>query len=235
MDNRANEHNSYTTAIASDESGFNSIVRNYSVRLEKIAFHITGDQPASEDIVQESFLKLWQQRGCVEVQYPAAWLYKVVSNAAYKHLKREAVKHRLVKHLLADSRSSHNEVEEQLTRKEMAACLNKACEKLPVRQREVYRLRLEKGLQRNEIASYLNISPNTVKVHLLRAHQFMKEHLAIVSLFLVFSGINILFFHNSNTGARVKDLYKLKSSNDFTNRKPIAQIQQHMGHPRYQY
>lgn len=235
MENTAHNHQCYTSNIISEEAGFNSIVRDYSRRLEKIAYHITGNQPASEDIVQESFLKLWQQRNSVKIQHPVAWLYKVVSNDAYKHLKKESLKSRLVKHLLAVNLISHNEAEERLTRKEMATCLNKVSEKLPERQREVYRLRLEKGLQRDEIASHLNISPNTVKVHLLRAHQFMKEHLAIVSLFIIFSCINILFFHNGNTEKRENDLYRLKSSNDFTNRKSIAQIQQRMGDPRYQY
>ncbi len=81
---------------------------------------------------------------------------------------------------------------------------------MPRKQQEVYHLSREEGLRRNEIATQLNLSPNTVKVHLLRAVQFMKEHIACILLFMLFFAFNNLIFRKSNTKTRSGDLHSIK-------------------------
>jgi len=196
------------------ESTFTGIVHTYSSRLFPIAFRITGNRQEAEDIVQEAFLKLWQRRAEIIPDNLGGWLHKVVTNLAYKHLKRESRKFQLFRSLQADRLGSYGDAEEHLIKKESADLLNKVLTRLPARQRMVYQLSRENGLRRNEIAHHLNLSPNTVKVHLLRALQFMKEHFVSACIFIAFFVLNNLFFQKSNTITRPGDLYKVRHTSN---------------------
>jgi RNA polymerase sigma-70 factor (family 1) len=193
---------------------FTEIVNTYSSKLFSIAFYITKSKPVSEDIVQEAFLKLWQKKADIITGNIGGWLYRVVSNCAYKHLKRTSREMQMIRLMQADKQEIYTEVEERLMNKEAATFFDNACRKLPARQQEVYHLSQQKGLSRDEIAAHLNISPNTVKVHLLRAFQFIREHIASVCLMLIFFVINTFFLKTGNTNSRSKDLYKVTYTTD---------------------
>jgi ABC-2 type transport system ATP-binding protein len=79
--------------------------------------------------------------------------------------------------------------------------------RLPERQQTVYRLSREQGLSRDEIACQLSISPNTVKNHLLKAVQFMKDHIQTCGLLIVFFVLNNFFFIFHSTKPKLRDLY----------------------------
>ncbi len=91
--------------------------------------------------------------------------------------------------------------------------MNSAINKLPSQQQIVLHLSKEIGLRRQEIAAQLQISPNTVKVHLLRAMQFVKENICFIFLFSIFCACNNLFFKSSNTDESFRDLYKTEQVN----------------------
>src|ERR1700748_2525317 len=78
-----------------NETTFTDIVHTYSPRLFAMAFRITGSRQEAEDIVQEAFLRLWQKRAEIIPDNLGGWLHKVVTNLAYKHVKRESRKFQL--------------------------------------------------------------------------------------------------------------------------------------------
>jgi RNA polymerase sigma-19 factor, ECF subfamily len=220
---------------SANKTAFPEIVEMYSSRLILVVFNITKSRQAAEDIVQETFVILWQKQTEIISGNLGGWLYKVASHLAYKHLRKES-RRRYVSHSLWKDKTGHYyDVEERLINKESFAHLDKVIDHLPEKQKVVYRLSREKGLKRDEIACHLNISPNTVKVHLLRALQFIREHVAVICLFLGFFIFNNLFFKGGNTMKVPVDLYKVKHSNDIKNREPFSQIQQHLGNTGYQY
>ncbi|MBN9384929.1 MAG: sigma-70 family RNA polymerase sigma factor [Chitinophagaceae bacterium] len=183
------------------------IVHTHSLRLLSTAFNITRDKPVAEDIVQEAFLQLWQKRDIVVPDNLGGWLHRVVSNAAYKHVKRESKRAAVVHHFQATLPPGTN-IEDRLSHKENARLLHKALRDLPERQRLVYELNRLHGMNRYQIAAYLRISPNTVKVHLQRAVQFIREYIAHVCLSLFFFFIHTFFFPDGNTNPAPKDLSK---------------------------
>ena len=63
----------------------------------------------------------------------------------------------------------HNDTHEYLVGREVTSILQKAIEKLPDQQKQVYRLIKEDNLKRNEVAQLLQIQPETVKYHLAQA------------------------------------------------------------------
>lgn len=203
---------------------FTGIVRTHSSQLFYLAYQITKNKQVAEDIVQEAFLKLWQDRLKIIPGNPAGWLHKVVSNLGYKHIKRLSLQTQVFNSLRFQKKDCYSDVEEQLIKKEDDELLHHLFNSLPRKQQAVYHLSREKGLRRNEIASQLNLSPNTVKVHLMRAVQFMREHIACIILFILFFVFNNLFFRKSNTVSRFRDLYKKEYNNERDQFKRTAKL-----------
>jgi RNA polymerase sigma-70 factor (family 1) len=190
---------------------FTQLVKNWSGHLQHTAFQITRNKQVTEDIVQEAFLELWKHRSRIIPGNPVGWLSKAVTNLSLKHVRKTTVQLRVFKALSHEKRSYSN-VEERLIGKESEILLNSAINKLPSQQQIVLHLSKEIGLRREEIAAQLQISPNTVKVHLLRAMQFVKENICFIFLFVIFCACNNLFFKSSNTDERLRDLYKAEQA-----------------------
>lgn len=186
---------------------FTKIVEDWSAHLRHTAFQITRNKQVTEDIVQEAFLELWKHRRKIIPENPVGWLSKAVTNLSLKYIRKTNVQVRVFRALSHHNNTSHSDVEERLIGKERQALLNNAINKLPSQQQIVLHLSKEVGLGRHEIAAQLQISPNTVKVHLLRAMHFVKENVCFILLFVIFCACNNLFLQSSNTKERFRDLY----------------------------
>jgi RNA polymerase sigma-70 factor (family 1) len=198
-----------------DEAAFNNIVQSHYDTLMRTAIRITRHQQSAEDIVQETFLRLWQNRNKILPCNMGGWLYTVTTHLAYQHIKKTKRNSIYVK-LSAAQQDWHTDVEDQLLEKENQNTHDTAYMLLPERQQAVYRLSREQGLSRDEIACRLSISPNTVKNHLLKAVQFMKEHIQTVGLMMVLFIFHQLFFNSDSTKLPWRDLYNIA---DKVNRK----------------
>src|SRR4051794_13210192 len=77
------------TTIPADERTFNSMVQSHWNVLMRTAMQITRNEQSSEDIVQEAFLRLWQNRNKLVPYNMGGWLHTVTTHLAYKHIKKE--------------------------------------------------------------------------------------------------------------------------------------------------
>src|ERR1700754_2806307 len=66
---------------------FTRIVDNWTAHLQYTAWQITKNKQVAEDIVQEAFLALWQQRAKIIPENPVGWLIKVVTNLSVRHIR----------------------------------------------------------------------------------------------------------------------------------------------------
>lgn len=191
--------------------GFNLIVQSYSQILFATVAHITKNKQTSEDIVQETFLRLWEKRIELTGENIGGWLYRVACNLAYRHQRRELMKARIYADLQVSDSSSFNNVEDILQQKEHTQNITAVYNRLPEKQQAVYLLSHKEGLSRQEIASHLNISPNTVRNHLARAVQFLKDNTrcACIFVFSIFTLLNQIILFSGSTKQPPGDLYKV--------------------------
>ncbi|WP_341838742.1 RNA polymerase sigma-70 factor [Chitinophaga caseinilytica] len=169
---------------ASDERAFETIVRHYFPRLLPFAIKITKNKAVAEDIVQEAFLRLWQHRAEYEkILFLRAWLFTVVSNLSLTYIKRLAREGKLLQHLRDFSDTARSDVAEQLQFRESGNVIARAVDRLPPQQQQIYRLSRYEGLSIPEIAARLQLSPNTVKNHLVRALQSVRDFVRKAGLF----------------------------------------------------
>ena len=189
------------------EYQFTRIVDTWTPHLQYTAWQITRNKQVAEDIVQEAFLALWEQRAKIIPGNPVGWLIRVVTNLSARHLRNKNVKLRIYKALSEETNIASSEVEEYMAGKEKHIQLKNIFNQLPGQQKLVLLLSKEKGWRRAEIAACLQLSPNTVRMHLHRAMQYMKENLACIALFTLFLICNIIFFRKSSTKEPVRELF----------------------------
>jgi RNA polymerase sigma factor (sigma-70 family) len=186
---------------------FTRIVDNWTAHLHYTAWQITRNKQVAEDIVQEAFLALWQQRAKIIPENPVGWLIKVVTNLSFRYNRDQNIQFRIHKVLSEEKNVSCSDVEENIIVKEKRRLLLHIFNQLPSQQKMVLLLSKERGLRRAEIAACLQLSPNTVKVHLNRAVQFMKENLTCISIIVLLFICNNIFFKKSNTNDRLMELF----------------------------
>lgn len=189
-----NEDKVFEKIALGDEQAFRQFFHAYTAKLHPFLLAILHSETIAEDIIQETFLRVWINRAEVgQMEYPVAWMYRVASNLALSHLRSRAAEMRRLRNAVFLNNKAQDEVIEKISFKEMQLLITKAIEELPPRRQYIYRLSREDGLSYKEIADKLKISPNTVKNQLVSAFKFIKEYLHHASGISV-SLLLLLFF-----------------------------------------
>ncbi|HVJ06686.1 MAG TPA: RNA polymerase sigma factor [Candidatus Saccharimonadales bacterium] len=174
-------------ARGGDIGAFESLVRRYDRNVFRIAQHITQNREDAEDVVQDAFLKAYQNLGQFQGQSKFyTWLVRIAVNEALMRLRRRRPE-RMVsidEDVKTEEDSMPREIadwspnpEQQYTQAELKDILGKTIQGLPPSFRTVFVLRDVEGLSTEETASALELSVPAVKSRLLRARLQLRERL----------------------------------------------------------
>ena len=174
-------------ARAGDIGAFESLVRRNDRNVFRIAQHITQNREDAEDVVQDAFLKAYQNLGQFQGQSKFyTWLVRITVNEALMRLRRRRPE-RMVsidEDVKTEEDSIPREIadwspnpEQQYTQAELKDLLGKTIQGLPPSFRTVFVLRDVEGLSTEETASALELSVPAVKSRLLRARLQLRERL----------------------------------------------------------
>ncbi|SEW53465.1 RNA polymerase sigma factor [Chitinophaga arvensicola] len=159
-----------------DETAFRRLFHKYVPQLRPIAQHITKTAAVTEDIIQETFLRLWVSRDKLpEIEQPRSWLLRIVFYQSFTYLRKQAVHHKAMD-TLAPVEPVFS-MEENMAYDSMMKQVGLAVAQLPPRAKQIYLLSREQGLKIPEIARELSLSTNTVKNSLVRSLQSIRKHL----------------------------------------------------------
>ncbi|PVD51638.1 hypothetical protein DC498_14555 [Terrimonas sp.] len=131
----------------------------------------------AEDIIQETFLKIWEIRHRLQPQqsFPA-YLYRISRNKAFKLLKKISRDENLRGRVLVRSAIELNDPEKDFQWQQYQQLLDNAVSRLPVQRQRVYRLCRQNNKTYDEVANELGISRNTVKEHMMKAVQDLRQY-----------------------------------------------------------
>jgi len=153
------------------EELFNELFREYEHPLYLFAFRMLKSDMAAKDIIQDVFLKLWTIRDRIsEIKSISSFLYRLTENKVIDHLRAAASDEQKKKALWHRTRQSNEPgINQKLESAEYHAIIQQAIEQLPPQRRAVYILSQKEDKSRKEVASLLQISPNTVRNQLAKA------------------------------------------------------------------
>jgi RNA polymerase sigma-70 factor (ECF subfamily) len=162
-----------------DEKALNFIFKKYSKGIIFFAAKIVHDLHLAEDIVSESYVKLWRiHRSFDSVANIRSFLFVTTRNACYNYLKSSYCKYgRLLD--LACCIDSPDETNVNDFSQLILSKIGLEVNKLPIRQREVVKLLLLKQRKVPFVASRLGLSRQTVRNHKTRALLNLRKSLSI--------------------------------------------------------
>lgn len=167
-------HTTYTLIHLTEEE-FRLIFERYYPALCAFAYQYLEDSDTADDIVQDTFLKLWQIRNdFLYLHQVKSFLYTTVHNKALNELKHSKVVSDYSSKMLEKEKESffHDTVVEQETYR----ILTEAISKLPTQSRTIMQLALQEKTNA-EIAKLLNISPETVHTLKKKAYKKLRIYL----------------------------------------------------------
>ncbi len=161
----------------SDRKAFDDMFRVLYPRLVGYAYSIIQDREAADDVVQDTFVLLWQKRHEVDPDRSVvAYVYRAVRNRALNYLRDRREVMEPEDNILADETASADPYEndpnfDEKARKKIYDWINK----LPDRQREAFELSRFDGLHHHEIARVMEVSQKTVNNHLTAALKQLRD------------------------------------------------------------
>lgn len=147
---------------------YKKAIKEYTKNIFRFVYKSLRDEEAANDIVQDCFLKLWQNRGEVNPQKVKSWLFTVANNAMLNYLKVAARNTFLEEDMnIAPVYQRHNF--------DIKKILDQLLNELPPVQKSVILLRDLEGYEYREIGEILALSETQVKVYLFRGRQKIKN------------------------------------------------------------
>jgi RNA polymerase sigma-70 factor (family 1) len=170
-----------------NEMAFAHVVNHYWNKVYSICLTYVKLPETAEDISQEIFLKVWHKRESLgEIDSFDNYIFIVTRNTVVSALRKTSFQQNVQSEITDTIAASQMSAEDILASKDLTELLATAVGHLPPQQQKIWQLSRDAGLSHDEIAREMGISKNTVKVHLVRAINFIRTYLSqYLSLFII--------------------------------------------------
>ena len=151
---------------------FSEYYHDYYRQLCLHALHFMCDTDEAEDVVQETFVSLWDKREqWGTIKSVKAYLYTAVRNNCLTRIRDAKPTTPIDEGFMDESLTE----DEQMERAEMEARIWRMIDELPERRREIFLMAKRDGLRYKEIAEQTGLTVKSVENHVLRAMQSLRE------------------------------------------------------------
>lgn len=158
---------------------FEQLFNDYYGRLCNYVNTILNDVDEAEEIVQATFIALWEKRESLVIHTSVkSYLYQAVHNQSLNKIKHDQVRQSHFEYVAWQNNVDAPDGYQHLVGKELGEMIRIAVDTLPPQCRTVFALSRFGELSYAEIATRLNVSVKTVENHMGKALRMMRVHLA---------------------------------------------------------
>ena len=164
--------------IDSDEEAFCELYALYKNRLMYFAMKFLKSKEFAEDVFQDAFASVWQNRRFLNPESPfSAYIYTIVRNRILNLLSTFENEKKLKESILSSAIEIDNETSQSILDADLSAIIEKAIENLTPQQSKVFEMSRKRFMSHKEKAAELGISVYTVQQHISTSLRLIRTYL----------------------------------------------------------
>ena len=179
------EENIFNSFRKGDIKAFEHLYKMYQPRLFAYTQNVVKASDVAKDIVQDSFMSFWENRGNIQTDYSViSYLFKIVHSNCLKYLRRNSIMSNFsdltdlkLKEIEMNYYSPEKNIFNNIYLKDLESIYANSLEKLPEKCREIFVLSRNDYVSSADIATQLGLSLRTVENQLYRATKILKEEM----------------------------------------------------------
>jgi RNA polymerase sigma-70 factor, ECF subfamily len=162
-----------------DIKEFETLFRSSYASLVKYAGTLIKDQDTAEEIVQDLFFRLWQNKEKLNIESSLnGYLFRSVHNSCLHHIEHLKVVSRHAREAALEPETGTEDPAEMLQYSELQAKIARILERLPERCGKIFCMNRFEGMKYSEIAEKLSVSVKTVEANMGKALKEFRKALA---------------------------------------------------------
>lgn len=190
---RIRNENDYLLALwhkaqAGDKAAFCRLAEAQYRALFAYATQFTDDREFIKDAIQDVFVRIWEKRTTISMQFVAVYLFRALRNELLQSFRRNKQPFASLHHQEAgqwsDGQTIETEMEQHEAVSETNSRIRRAIDGLPKRQQEVVFLKFYEGLENDQIALLMDINRQSVANLLCRALGVLKSQMTVFTYWL---------------------------------------------------
>jgi len=171
---------------AGDENAFSQIFSAYYKDFVIFATKYTSDLNISEEIVQDTFVRLWEERQTINISISLrGYILKMVHNKCIDWLRHQKIRQKHNLFVQENSKQFDFQTDNYVLHSELKQQIEQVLKEMPPEISDVFRMNRFKGLKYHEIAGILNVSVRTIEVRIGKALKLLRIHLKDYFIFLL--------------------------------------------------
>ncbi len=180
-------HVMYFNNSNNDLHAFEQLFHQHYNDMCRYAYKIVDCEEIAKEIVNDVFLKIWQNRDSVNIKTCInAYLIKATRNKCIDYLRKKVRAQCYCEEILEATPSHYAHADDILIGQETHSILNEAIEKLPKQCKLVFSMSRDKGMSYTEIADTLGLGIKTVETHIGRALKILRDIIKQKALLLFY-------------------------------------------------
>jgi len=195
MTEERNEHNLIQLLQSGDVAAFDSLFEVYSPKLFGFAMKYFKNETDSEELVQEVFIKVWENRFKLKTDLSfKSYLFTIALNQIRKYFNKKASSLRYLESLQNDPDFTDNQAILDEDYELAYQHINLIIEQMPPRRREIFTKSKLEGKSSKVIAAELNISAGTVDNQVSEALRFIRSRLNAENIALLLFAVLFVYW-----------------------------------------
>jgi RNA polymerase sigma-70 factor (family 1) len=165
--------------VESDSFAFEKLYYQYVQRAYGFAYHFLRNSFEAEEVVQEVFTKLWENRQKINPDLSfGGYLLTMVRNTVFNENRKKMYHRAYVSDVLKYLQSQVKDLEEKITYDDLMDLINKTIRNMPPKRQEIFQLCRVEGMSHKNISKSLGIAEKTVEAHMRLALRDLKTVLS---------------------------------------------------------
>src|SRR5690606_16269361 len=161
-----------------DETAFRQMFNEYKGKIFTFVDNFIHSKADAEEIVQETFLILWQNRkSLLAIEHPRNYIYTIARNKTYDYLYRVARNEKMLNHTWISLSVSHNNIDDEINLNESRRIIEKALSELSEQKRAIFKMSRSDNMSHEEIARATGLSKSRVKNIIVEVLKHLKYRL----------------------------------------------------------